>query len=122
MLAEDWLTKHFRRSEFACRCGCGFADIDMNLVRKLECIRRAIGRPIRITSGCRCPKYNALVGGKPNSAHLKGLAADVYCPDSEFRYHFLNWALSYFRRIGIGPDFIHVDIDESKPQYVVWLY
>jgi len=29
---------------------------------------------------------------------------------------------SRFDRIGIGATFIHVDIDESKPQDVLWEY
>jgi zinc D-Ala-D-Ala carboxypeptidase len=35
----------------------------------LEPIRAHFGRPIRITSGYRCPVLNALVGGKPTSYH-----------------------------------------------------
>ena len=94
----------------------------MALVRRLELIRQIIGKTIVIASGCRCPAYNKKVGGVPDSAHLKGKAADVYVPNSRFRFSFLNWAFSYFRRIGVGQDFIHVDIDDEKPINVCWTY
>ena len=35
---------------------------------------------IKINSGYRSPKINALVGGKPNSQHMQGLAIDFICP------------------------------------------
>lgn len=43
----------------------------------LEPARKAWGRPIRVTSGYRSKKLNAAVGGKPNSYHLQGKAADL---------------------------------------------
>lgn len=51
------LTPHFSRSEFACKCGCGFDHISLELVSKLECLRSIIRQPIIINSGCRCPKW-----------------------------------------------------------------
>jgi len=42
----------------------------------LEPLRRHFG-VIRITSGYRCPKLNAKVGGSSNSQHTKGEAADI---------------------------------------------
>ena len=43
----------------------------------LDPLREAYGRPIRVTSGYRCPKLNRLVGGSPNSQHMRGEAADI---------------------------------------------
>ena len=43
----------------------------------LDPLREAYGRPIRVTSGYRCPKLNNLVGGSPNSQHTRGEAADI---------------------------------------------
>lgn len=45
----------------------------------LEQVRALAGRPITLTSGFRSPTVNKLVGGSANSAHVKGLAADIIC-------------------------------------------
>ena len=43
----------------------------------LDPLREAYGRPIRVNSGYRCPRLNTLVGGAPNSQHMRGEAADI---------------------------------------------
>ena len=76
--------KHFKRSEFACKCGkyCnGYpAEIDMKMVKIADAIRERIRKPISVNSGLRCKTHNANVGGVPNSQHLYGTAADLGCP------------------------------------------
>ena len=73
---SDRISTNFKRSEFACQCGCGFDTVDHELVEELEEIRQYFGSPITITSGCRCQKHNEAVGGNPNSQHKIGRAAD----------------------------------------------
>ena len=46
-------------------------------IEQLDELRRLYDRPIFITSGYRCPQLNKVVGGKPNSQHVKGQAADL---------------------------------------------
>jgi hypothetical protein len=41
------------------------------LLNALQIIRDALGKPIKITSGYRCPRLNQLVGGVSNSSHMK---------------------------------------------------
>lgn len=43
----------------------------------LDPLREAYGRPVHVTSGYRCPQLNRLVGGSPNSQHMRGEAADI---------------------------------------------
>ena len=43
----------------------------------LDPLREAYGRPIHVNSGYRCPRLNRLVGGSPNSQHMRGEAADI---------------------------------------------
>lgn len=75
----EWNFPHFQQSEFACKCGCGFDSIDYKLVSILESIRSHFGdRPVIITSGCRCAKHNAEVGGVQGSRHVLGKASDFY--------------------------------------------
>ena len=52
------LSKNFEKWEFACGCGCGYEDIDLKLVDRLQCLRDLVGKPIVVTSGCRCERYN----------------------------------------------------------------
>lgn len=118
------LTANFDRSEFRCKCGCGADHVDLRLVQKLQRLRSFLREPIKVTSGVRCPEYNKSVGGKPDSSHLTGEAADIACPSSRLRYRMkrtiYTWAL--FNRIGNGRNFLHVDVSELLPQEVEWEY
>jgi len=50
------------------------------LAKNLEDVRECLGSPIHINSAYRSLVVNALLGSKPTSAHVKGLAADFVCP------------------------------------------
>jgi uncharacterized protein YcbK (DUF882 family) len=75
------ISDNFKREEFACRCGCGFDTVDAMLLEYLEAIRLHFGKPVTITSGCRCPFHNNLVGGSDRSQHTLGRAADIIVKD-----------------------------------------
>ncbi|MFP2517061.1 D-Ala-D-Ala carboxypeptidase family metallohydrolase [Buttiauxella agrestis] len=74
---DKQLTEHFKQSEFACHCGCGFNSISVELVEQLEELRAHFGQPITINCGCRCPEHNKAVNGAQASQHLIGTAADI---------------------------------------------
>ena len=115
---------YFNLDEFACPCcGSGAQLMNKDFVYKLDSARGTANIPFVVTSGWRCPVHNLRVGGSIDSAHLQGLAADIEVKDSMDRWKILR-ALVYegFTRIGIGPDVIHVDDDDRKPQRVAWLY
>ena len=119
------LSKNFDSSEFACKCGCGYDTPNPELIRMLQAARDLYGKPIRITSGCRCIKHNRNVGGASNSAHLAGKAADIATPTGADRYLLIKALLaSGFGRIGINfkKSFIHADIDDSKPSPTIFSY
>jgi len=112
---------HFKKAEFLCNCGCG-GQVQSPLIRKLDLAREIAGAPFVITSGFRCEDYNQQVGGVTDSAHLKGLAADIYADDSLKRFLIISGLLGAgFLRIGIYPNFIHADIDDTKSQERIWL-
>jgi len=86
LLDDQQLTPHFNRQAFKCCCEgryCnGFpAEMNSELLRRLENVRQALDTPIIVTSGVRCPIRNQEVGGIPNSRHLVGAAVDCYAPD-----------------------------------------
>lgn len=43
----------------------------------LDPLREWYGKPVRISSGYRCPELNKAVGGVKNSQHQYGYAADI---------------------------------------------
>lgn len=76
-------TKNFSQTELERSSRASKAGIDNSIPQKyldnaqellngLQVIRDALGKPIQITSGYRCERLNKLVGGVPNSSHLKG--------------------------------------------------
>ena len=118
--------RYFKPGEFDSPDELGSGKLMVrDLVEILDITRGRLRRPIVITSGYRTGAYNSRpdVGGKPDSAHLRGLAADVTVPDSALRYSLLEQVFKNgVKRIGIGANFIHLDIDPSLPQKVLWLY
>jgi uncharacterized protein YcbK (DUF882 family) len=118
--------KHFSPSEFRCRCGCGLgmAEMDRDLLIKLDHAREIAGVPMVISSAIRCKAHNQTVGGVRTSSHLKGLATDILTPNNATRSRILKGlvAVGLGERIGIHPDFVHVDVDMGKPAPCAWLY
>jgi uncharacterized protein YcbK (DUF882 family) len=123
-MIEDWEeVKYFKKEEFVCKCGCGFDKISRDLVMKLEHARIIAGIPFTITSGCRCVKRNNTEGGSPNSAHLRGTAADISCTTGVNRDKIVRAMIAVgFTRIGIAHTFIHVDVDTYLSNNVMWVY
>jgi len=116
---SERISPHFTREEFACRCGCGFDRAASELVYALECVREHFGRTVRINSGCRCERRNAAEGGKPNSQHLYGRAADVAVagvpPDEVADY----CELLIGDRGGVGryAAFTHIDVRGARARW-----
>lgn len=49
-------------------------------INLLQPLRDWAEASLNISSGYRCPELNKLVGGSATSQHVKGEAADVWCP------------------------------------------
>jgi zinc D-Ala-D-Ala carboxypeptidase len=104
-----------------------FKEIEENMqphfLAKLDEAREYAGIPFVINSAYRSKEHNKKVGGKPNSSHLKGLAVDIRCNTSRNRFLVLDALIAVgFNRIGIADSFIHVDLDLSKSDNVIWTY
>ena len=70
--------KHFKKSEFTCKCGCGLNNMNLAVVKIADKVREHFGSPAIVTSGSRCKQHNKEVGGVSNSRHLQGKAIDMY--------------------------------------------
>lgn len=56
----------------------------------MEEVRALLGHPIIVKSGYRSPTVNKIVGGVPDSAHIRGRAVDFICPDYGSPYEVAN--------------------------------
>ncbi|MGM9760829.1 MAG: D-Ala-D-Ala carboxypeptidase family metallohydrolase [Parabacteroides sp.] len=100
---DTHLTPHFRLSEFTRSQTAEQAGIDNRIPESLiphlvtlceqvlEPLRQHAGKPIVISSGYRCPRLNALVGGVPHSQHLTGEAADLHLPSLTEGREWFRW-------------------------------
>jgi len=115
------VSEHFQPAEFACKCGCGFDDVDTRLMFALEDLRRAVRVPIYVLSGCRCIKHNRAEGGAKDSAHLSGIAADITVPGVSIR-RVCRQAMQIPEFRGIGLDeqrnVLHVDVRDVAAKWV----
>lgn len=75
--SNEKLSTNFRVKEFQSHDGTESILIDSDLVTILQLIRDHFGSPVTINSAYRTPSYNAKVGGKSTSYHVKGQAADI---------------------------------------------
>ena len=95
--------------------------MDKKLLSMLDTLRERVGIPLVLSSAFRCEAHNLAVGGVKNSTHTKGKAVDIKCLDSHTRFKLLKAAFETgFRRIEPRETWVHLDVDESKPQDVVF--
>ena len=82
-------------------------------VHVLQPLRDALGEPIVVSSGFRCPALNRAVYGAPDSQHVFGQAADLQC--------FAFTPAEFFRRtVALNLPFDQL-IFEGGPQ-AVWVH
>lgn len=92
--AKHKLSPFLSQHEVDCKCkysDCNFTLIHQSVIDGFEALRLSCGDvPLFITSGYRCQRHNADVGGVPNSHHMRGLATDIICPDHIDQYDFFE--------------------------------
>ena len=126
----DWDTStYFSMHEFKCS-HTGKCDMDAAFISKLNDLRVAYGKPMKINSGFRDVTH-PIEAKKKNGggAHTTGKAADISV-SREDAFHLLSLALSKgFTGIGIQQKgsgrFIHLDTLENtggRPRPTVWSY
>lgn len=136
----DWTTyNNFFKSEF----DHGGPEMEKAFMDKLQrartmaefiCMLLGFSKALAafiITSGSRSKERNRQVGGKDDSTHLIGRAADIEASTSRTRIIIVvALLLAGFTRIGLSKEgnFIHVDDGENasgkykKEPWVMWLY
>lgn len=113
------VSEHFDRSEFECQCGCGFAAVDIELIKVLESVRKKFNSPVKITSACRCAEHNSSVGGSFGSKHKQGIAADIVVKNINpmLVYQFLDAHMPNKGGLGMYSNFTHVDVRDKKARW-----
>jgi len=130
--------KHFKLREFSSpdqeKSG---KQMDKEFLLFIDELRNRCNFPFRITSGFRTKEYHQSLTNRgyhtiPNSAHLKGLAADISISDSKKRAIFLVHAMELCDeldlpfRVGMAGkskgNFAHIDIDSTKRNPKLWIY
>jgi uncharacterized protein YcbK (DUF882 family) len=108
------LNNYFSRSEFACKCGCGYDTVDALLLEALREIRIKFMEPVHVSSAARCKKHNENVGGGKESQHLLGRAADIQVRDVD-PADVADYAEDLGLSVGRYDTFTHVDTRSGPP-------
>jgi uncharacterized protein YcbK (DUF882 family) len=119
---DKFATPHFHFvREIACNhCGRVPDIAECRLTAEwLEEVREALGGlPIHVNSWCRCPEYNAAIGGAPGSYHMRGMAVDItvrgYSPRETWRLCKELQKQGLVGGLGRYKSFTHVDRGERR--------
>ena len=124
---DQKLTKNFSFAEFESNDGAVMPpDVKKNikeLAKNLQVIRDYVGKPLKINSGYRSPGQNEKVGGRSQSKHMIGQAADFTIPGMKTNEVLAVVekliALKKIKQGGVGyyPTWIHYDIRGTKARW-----
>lgn len=132
---SDRLTEHFTRAELSCRC-CGAMLYSSEAIARLEELRVALGYPMPITSGYRCPSHNSEVSSTGKTGphtiwEANSIAVDINIHD-QHAVHLLDDARARgWTGIGIqqkghrSTRFVHLDRLVDAPGHhrpTLWSY
>ena len=127
------LTEHFTLDEFTRSSIASRLKIDNSVpdglmpnvkltAIKLELVRKALGKPIIITSGYRCPTLNARAGGVSTSAHTKGLAVDFhssYGTPKQICQRLIDASVQFDKMIQEHDQWVHIGFSPSNNRQLV---
>jgi zinc D-Ala-D-Ala carboxypeptidase len=122
----DWNKyPNFSAKEFDCS-HCGKNEMRADFMERLQALRNAYGKPMRITSGYRCPEHPIEAKKAKPGSHASGCACDVGV-EGQDAYQLLKLAFQLgFTGIGVQQKgsgrFIHLDTLEQPPRPNAWSY
>jgi len=122
----DWSRyNNFKEVEFRCS-HCNASGMKPEFMERLQILREAYGKPMRITSGYRCPKHPIEARKATLGAHASGLAADIAVVGAD-AHQLLRLAFAQgFTGIGVQQKgegrFIHLDTMTGPIRPNVWSY
>ena len=122
----DWNKyPNFSAKEFDCT-HCGKNEMRADFMERLQALRNAYGKPMRITSGFRCAEHPIEAKKAKPGSHASGCACDIGI-DGPDAHQLLSIALQLgFTGIGVQQKgsgrFIHLDTLTSGVRPTVWSY
>lgn len=134
LLTIEWPgVRYFKPHEFKCRCGvCESDGLEMSqeFIRKLDDLRHRLNHPLRVSSGYRCPDYNASLSTTGRDGpHTTGRAVDI-AVSGQRAFNVVTQASlgGWFSGIGVhqrgdfSGRFIHLDdlMGDTRPR--IWTY
>jgi len=121
-------SQYFSKAELQCKCGCEQAPMDPQFLMMLDELREKLNKPLRVSSGFRCPSHNSKVSGTGETGpHTTGKAIDL-AVDRAFAYETLRASMAMgFTGIGVkqkgGGRFLHLDtIITEGLRPTIWSY
>lgn len=109
-------------------CTCGHSECDKRSVHqwvldKIQLIRDASGRSLRITSGGRCTNHPSEVHRSKPADHQKCQAVDIAVYNGEQRAEIVMLArMVGANAIGVANGFVHVGFRSDTDKHVMWAY
>jgi len=119
------MSRYFAEDEMRCKCGkCGGkVHVCPELWVLMDAVREAVGHPLVPTSGYRCAQHPVEVAKPTPGEHTYGCAVDFPVVGDKDRFLMVAAAVKGgCRRIGIGPNFIHLGLSHIFPEDVMWTY
>jgi zinc D-Ala-D-Ala carboxypeptidase len=122
----DWNRfPNFKAAEFNCS-HCGKNEMKPEFMAKLQALRTQYGKPMRVTSGYRCPQHPIEARKAAPGAHASGCAADIGIEGRD-AHRLLSLAMSIgFNGIGVQQKgsgrFLHLDTLEGPTRPTLWSY
>lgn len=100
--------------------------MQQDFVDKLNMLRGSFNKPLRVTSGYRCPDHPVEAKKATSGAHSSGMAVDFAVHGAD-AHALLKLALDMgFKGIGVqqkgGGRFIHLDDWDTPQRPTVWSY
>jgi len=124
-------------SDYRCPC-CQLLNISDELVKLDEDLIGIVGFKPDITRACNCFEYDKKIQEDRKEKGLTvALNSSHKCDDKDEKCEALDYAIRSswqraviiialvelgIKRIGLGDDFLHWDIDPKKPSPVFWMY
>ena len=130
---EIWRQRwpHFTPFEMSCS-HCGALKVRPVVLDMLEDARETHGAPIVVSSGYRCPAWNAEVShtGRLDGVHTMAMAIDITAsPQFQMRLlgifgerGYLRAENSFITGLGFARTFLHADIWRERPRPNTWFY